>query len=278
MGYLSPSEIGAAFIKSAKQKLKCSSFELFLLAIMGGAFVALGGLLSIVVGGGMPEVAANNPGLQKFIFGSVFPVGLIMVILSGADLFTSDCAIMTVTTLSKESKWAQLCRVWTVSYIGNFVGAILVAFLFAYKSGVITQEPFAQTAIDIAVGKTSNPFIKTFVKGIGANWLVCTAVWMAYSAKDNFGRIIGIWLPVMTFVTFGFEHSIANMFFIPTAVYLGADISWGTFITANLIPATLGNIVGGALFVGGYNWFLFVRGKEAKQGGNTNQSLISDRI
>ncbi|MCG8474649.1 MAG: formate/nitrite transporter family protein [Cytophagales bacterium] len=270
MGYLSPNEIGLAFIKSAKQKLSHSALEFFLLAVMGGAFVACGGLLSIVVGGGIPDIAAANPGLQKFIFGSVFPVGLIMVVISGADLFTSDCAIMTVTTLSKESKWKSLFKVWGLSYVGNFIGSLLVAYFFAYKAGVVTQEPFSQTALSIAVGKTSNPFFKTFLKGVGANWLVCLAVWMGYSSKENLGRAIGIWLPVMTFVTFGFEHSVANMFFIPTAMFMGADISWSTFISMNLIPATLGNILGGAIFVGGYHWFLFVR-KEKEDGGISPQ-------
>lgn len=101
-----------------------------------------------------------------------------------------------------------------------------------------------------------------FIKGIGANWLVCLGMWMGYAAKDIMGKCIGIWIPVMLFVTLGYEHSIANMFFIPAAIYSGADITWGDFVVRNLIPATLGNFIGGALLVGCAYWYLYLSKKD----------------
>ncbi|BDD04305.1 formate/nitrite transporter family protein [Aureibacter tunicatorum] len=261
MGIFTPKEIAYQAKDTAFQKSAYSIDKFLLLSFLGGAFVAFGSILAIIVGGGSPEIAAANPGLQKFMFGAVFPVGLILVIIAGADLFTSDCAIMTIPVLKKEMKPSKLLKVWTLSYFGNFIGALFVVYFITYLTGILKPEPFSTASIDIAIAKTSNPFFKTFWKGVGANWLVCLAAWSAIAAKDVTGKVLAIWFPVMTFVTFGFEHSIANMFFIPNAMTLGADISWTTFIVKNLIPATLGNIVGGALFVGTIYTYIYVNDK-----------------
>ncbi|MEH0155689.1 formate/nitrite transporter family protein [Limibacter armeniacum] len=262
--YNTPKEILPAISKAAIQKDSYSLDKQLLLGFFGGAYVAFGSVLALVVGGGMPGIAAENPGLVKFAFGAVFPIGLILVIVAGAELFTSSTAIMTVSVLNKERSMKSLLKVWTVGYLSNFVGAVFVAYFLGYHTGLLTSGPFADSAINIAVAKTSNPFFKTFVKGIGANWLVCLAAWQAYAAKDITGKVLGIWFPVMTFVAFGFEHCIANMFFVPMGMLLGADISWSQFITANLIPATLGNIVGGALFVGAAYWYIYVKPDKKK--------------
>ncbi|PWJ44054.1 formate/nitrite transporter family protein [Sediminitomix flava] len=254
MGYYSPKEVVEAIRKAAYGKDSFSLPKLIVLGIMGGAYVAFGGITAIMATGGIETI-----GLQKFMFGAVFPVGLILVILAGAELFTSSCAIMTIPVLNKEKGIKSLLKVWTVGYFANFVGALLVAYLFVYIAGVLKAPVFADSLESIAIGKTSNPFFKTFVKGIGANWLVCLAVWAAYAAKDVGGKILAMWFPIMAFVVIGFEHSIANQFLIPAAMIQGADISIGQFIFNNLIPATLGNIVGGSVFVGVAYWFIFMR-------------------
>ncbi len=249
MYYNPPSGIAHQFAQSAQQKNSLSTSRLFVYSIMGGAFISLGGLLALIVAGGMPEIAASNPGITKFVFGAVFPLGLILVVIGGGELFTSDCAVISFGFFRRELKINHLIKLWSVVYIGNFIGALLVAYLFAYQTEILAAEPWLSATKNIGVTKTSAPFLKTFVKGIGANWLVCLAVWMAYAAKDVVGKSLAIWFPVMAFVAFGFEHSIANMFFIPAAMLLGADISSYQFLVVNLVPATLGNIVGGAIFV-----------------------------
>jgi formate/nitrite transporter len=214
----------------------------------------------------MPGVAANNPGLVKFIFGAVFPIGLVLVMIGGAELFTSDCAVIPFGVLNKTLSFKRLFRIWSLVYLGNFAGALLVAYVFAYKTDILSTDPWLTSTIKIGIAKTSGTFLKTFIKGIGANWLVCMAVWVAYAAKEVTGKIIAMWFPVMCFVAFGFEHSIANMFFIPTAMLLGADITLYQFLVVNLLPATLGNIVGGALCVALAYWFMFSADKPAPTG------------
>lgn len=230
--------------------------RLVVMAIMGGMFIALGGLLAVVVAGGSLEIGRGNPGLQKFILGALFPMGLIAVVLTGVDLFTSNCATQFVSLFRRKINLVDMLRVWTVSWLGNFVGALIVAWLFAYCTHLVAaDQPWTPYLLKLASGKLSNSFGVTFAKGILANMLVCAATWQGYSAKDTMGRIVAIWLPVMAFVTLGMEHSIANMFFIPAAMFAGLDVSVEHFVTANLIPATLGNIVGGALFIGlPYAW------------------------
>lgn len=257
MSLNTPPEIIKIAGKLAIDKDNYSAKKILILAFMAGAYISFGGLLSLVVGGGMPGIAAENPGLAKLIFGAAFPVGLMMVVMAGAELFTGNNAYFMPNVLSGKQKWTAPLRNWGLVYLGNFVGAIFVAYFITYLTGIVHSDPFAEALEKIAIGKTSNPFYKTFLKGIGANWLVCLALWMGMSATQTSGKIMGIWWPVMTFVALGFEHSIANMFFIPLAIFEGVDVTWADFIVKNLIPATLGNIVGGAFFVGSLYWWAY---------------------
>ena len=220
------------------------------MAIMGGAFIALGGLLTVIVAGGMPETASQNIGLVKFTAGALFPVGLIMVSVAGADLFTSDCAGMVLSTMQRKTTLYNLLKVWALAYIFNFIGAQAIAYFMAYKTAILNQPVYLDYLSKLAHGKLKYAWDVVFLKGIGANALVCLGTWMGYAAKDIIGKSIAIWVPVMLFVTLGYEHSIANMFFIPTIMYYGADITWGQFVFDNLIPATIGNIIGGVVVIG----------------------------
>lgn len=249
MSYYNPFEIADIFGTSSEAKAKTPFSKFAIIAIMGGIFIALGGLLTVVVAGGMGAVALANIGLVKYTAGALFPVGLIMVSIAGADLFTSDCAGMTLSTMQKKTVFADLLKVWVLSYVFNFFGSQLVAYFMAYKTGILNDDMICYLT-GLANGKLKYSWSAVFLKGIGANALVCLGTWMGYAGKDIIGKSIGIWVPVMLFVTLGYEHSIANMFFIPTAIYLGADISWCQFICDNLIPATIGNIVGGAGVIG----------------------------
>lgn len=250
MNYYSPREVVEIVCQTAESKAATNKRNTLVLAFMAGAYIAIGGLLAVMIGGGVPQLAIENPGMQKFMMGAAFPIGLMLCAIAGADLFTGNTAYFLPPLMQKRISTFQLLRNWTLVYAGNFVGAVFFAYFMVYLTGVFDSSPWHESIIHLAEAKTSLPFYKIFLKGIGANWLVALAMWMAYASKDTVGKILGIWFPVMAFVAIGFEHSVANMFFVPAAIFYGADITWSNFIVANLIPSTLGNIVGGALMVG----------------------------
>lgn len=262
MNYNHPRDIALVFSKSGIEKAGTPFLKFAILAFLGGTFIAFGGLLSVIVAGGIPEIGAGNPGLVKFMAGALFPVGLIMVSVAGADLFTSDCTGMILPYLQKQIRMKSVLKVLVFSYVFNFIGTQFIAYFMSYQTGLITSAPWQSYLHHYSELKVNQDFSKVLLKGIGANWLVCLGTWMGYAGKDVMSKSIGIWIPVMLFVTLGYEHSIANMFFIPAAIYSGADILWSTFIVANLIPATIGNIIGGAVFVGCAYWFVYM--KDAK--------------
>ena len=185
--------------------------------------------------------------------GPVF--GFIAVVLTGAGLFTSDCATQMVPWYRRRVSAAGVTKVLVVAYLANFVGAIGLTTV-GWLGGILTEdELWTPFLVGLAEGKVSHAFTETFAKGILANMLVCVAAWQAYSSRSTTGKVLGIWFPVMAFVALGTEHSVANMFFIPAAMFSGADITVAQFLTANLLPATLGNWVGGALIIGlPYAW------------------------
>lgn len=256
-----PKEVISIVNKLALNKGDYKISKTLILAFLAGAYIAFGGLLALIVGGGAPGIAASNPGITKFLFGATFPLGLILVVVVGAELFTGNNAYFIPNLITKKQGIQALLKNWGLVYVGNFIGAIFVAYVITHLTHIVSASPFQDAVQKVAVGKTSHTFLVTFLKGIGANWLVCLAVWQGMAAKDTTGKMLAIWFPVMAFVTMGFEHSIANMYFIPLAIFEGADITWTTFIVKNLIPATLGNIVGGVLFVGLPYGYLFGKDK-----------------
>ncbi len=229
------------------------------LGFLGGAFISFGGLLTVVVIGNSPNFYHDNLGLAKFVAGALFPIGLMMVSIAGADLFTSNCAGLALPCLEKKIKFRTLLWVLLLSYVFNFLGAQFVAYFMAYKTNLLAADSVKTYLHTLSIAKMNQDFFTIFLKGIGANWLVCLGTWMGYAAKDVIGKCFGIWVPVMLFVTLGYEHSIANMFFIPAAIYTGAEITFLDFAEINLIPATLGNFVGGAFFVGALYWYVYLK-------------------
>lgn len=257
--YYSAKEATALFAASVQAKVSQPIVKFCLMAILGGAFIAFGGLLSLMVAGGMPGVGAENPGLIKFLAGALFPVGLIMVSLTGVDLFTSDCAGFTLSKMQHKITMQTFVKYLALSYLFNFLGTQVIAYFMTQQVGLLQSEPWLSYFHNYAETKVYQDFYTVLLKGIGANWLVCLGMFLGYTAKDVMGKCIGIWIPVMLFVTLGYEHSIANMYFIPTAIYSGADILWTDFILKNLIPSTLGNFLGGAGFVGLAYGYLYLK-------------------
>ena len=167
---------------------------------------------------------------------------------------------MTLGVLDGKATLGGLTKNWVLSWIFNFVGALFVAYVLAYMGGIVAKGPFLAKAITVAEGKVVGmDWTTAIIRGIGCNWLVCLAVWLANASDDITGKILGIWFPIMAFVCIGFEHSVANMFFIPLGWFCGAHISWYYIITANLIPVTIGNIIGGALFVACIYWYTYLK-------------------
>ena len=238
-----PKNVIDNFVNVGIAKAQLRGGKLMLLSMMAGAYIAIGGVLSVVAGFGFPELTAGNPSLQRLLSGAAFPIGLILVVILGAELFTGNNAVLMPAALAA-------VRNWVAVYLGNFMGALLFTMLFVYAVGLTAAEPYHSAVQRIAEAKVAMPWHVVLLKGIGANWFVCLAVWLAASAKTMLAKMAGCWLPVMAFVALGYEHSIANMFFIPIGMLEGADVTLHQFFIANLLPATIGNIIGGALLVG----------------------------
>ncbi|WP_085537651.1 formate/nitrite transporter family protein [Massilibacteroides vaginae] len=263
--YNSPRKTTLLFSDAGLQKTKYPLSTFVFLSIQGGAFIALGSLLSVVVAGGM---STDSIGLIKFAAGALFPVGLIMIIFTGSDLFTSNCATLTIPLLRKQIRVGTFLKYLFLSYVLNFVGTQFIAFLLSNHVGLLDKDPWQSYLFHLAENKVNQDFLTVVIKGIGANWLVCLGVWLGCASNDVIGKYIGIWTPIMIFVTLGYEHSIANMFFIPAAIYSGADISWTTFILQNLIPSTIGNLIGGGVLIGCLYWFIHIKRTQAEMSAN----------
>ncbi|MDR2459284.1 MAG: formate/nitrite transporter family protein [Deltaproteobacteria bacterium] len=248
-------DIGAM---KAKQKLT----NHLILAILAGVYIGFGAVLAIRITGNLNPAWGN---VIKLLFGLSFPIGLMMVLIASASLFTGDVMYMSSSYLVKDIKKRTWLRYLTVSFIGNLIGSILLAYLIwqskiMFDTGPDGSLPLAQEAVKIANSKTALPFWTAFVRGIICNWLVCLAIYMSLTVQDGLSKAILMWPPITAFVTLGMEHSVANMFFIPLGIFLGSSevviesgivlsATWKTFFIDNLIPVTLGNIVGAAVFV-----------------------------
>lgn len=251
-------------------------FTVFVLGILAGSYIGFGGLLSTTVT--FDLAAKAGIGLTKFLAGSAFSLGLILVVIAGAELFTGN-NLMVSSVLSKEITFSTMTKRWALVYAANFIGSILLALIFYYSGLWKTGDSaLGVAAIGVAAKKVSLDFSEALVRGIGCNWLVCLAVWMALAARQTIGKIFAIFFPIMGFVAIGFEHCVANMYFIPTGIFLknwagigsasmaGLDaLTWANFVWKNLLPVTIGNIIGGAVFVGMSYWGAYLRPSTAQK-------------
>lgn len=266
MSIFTPQEIAENISKAGEAKGKLPFLKTVLLGLAAGAFIAFGAFAALTVASGWADPWAAS-GLNKLAMAAVFPVGLMLVVTFGAELFTGNNMFLTVALLERKTTVGKLLRNWILVFFANLVGSLLVVAV-VYYGGFLGSggEATALGLKALAVGeaKTGLSFGTAFVRGIGCNWLVCLAIWLASSAKDTIGKIFGCWFPIMVFVLSGFEHNVANMFFIPASMLVpGSEITLSAFL-GNLIPVTLGNIVGGAVFVGCVVWGAYLlphRGK-----------------
>mmetsp|Transcript_5998 Transcript_5998/g.17934 ORF Transcript_5998/g.17934 Transcript_5998/m.17934 type:complete len:306 (-) Transcript_5998:120-1037(-) len=252
--YRSLAEKGAANAKLDPLKILHQS-------IMGGCYVGFGGLLSTMVAGNVPGIAASNPGLQKLLFAALFPMNLLLILNTGGQLFTGNAAAVPAALYEGLVTFPLLVQSWLLSFVGNMIGCAGFA-LAANYCGIVTGGA-AELAASTAVKKCGAAFGPTLVKAVLCNWLVCLAVWLAGAANDMAGKMVGIWFPISTFVAIGFEHSVANMFLLPLGLLKGADLSLGDVLLKNMLPVTIGNAVAGALIVAaGYSYAFGKLGEE----------------
>ena len=262
-----PVEIVQLAGDAGKYKANLSVGNYLVRSFMAGLLIAVGGALATICSTGLETTM--GPGFKSLISGAVFPVGLIAIVLTGMSLFTGDTMLIPMAVFQNKSTWGKVLNAWLWVYIGNFVGSIFWAYLMSVgpfiKGGNIAEiTVFGKNAIAIAEAKTlpymaagGAGFWSAFMKGIACNLLVNLAILLALSSKNMIGKFFGIWFPIMAFVASGFEHSVANMYFIPTGIMLGANVTWGQFIQWNLIPVTIGNIVGGFIFIGAVYYYSF---------------------
>ncbi|MBR0437912.1 MAG: formate/nitrite transporter family protein [Clostridia bacterium] len=237
-----PAEILNIWIENGKKKTALSILKMLLLGMMAGIFIGFGAYIFIVAtGGGYPDEALFG----KFLGAALFPCGLMLVILCGAELFTGN-NLLTLALFDRQVTFLKVLRNWITVYIGNLIGSVLIAYLFSLT---VNDDVIRNRAVTVAIGKVSGEFIPLMVKGILCNILVVLACWFQAGSRDLTGKVLAIWFPIAAFVFAGFEHSVANMTYIPLGMFLGADVSVGDMFLKNLLPVTLGNMIGGALFV-----------------------------
>lgn len=275
--YLTPAEITETVIEVGMKKIKLPVINMLLLGILAGAFIAFASEGSNMAAFNL-LARPETYGLGKALAGSIFGTGLMLVVIAGGELFTGNTLILA-GVLDKKASLSGMLKNWFFVYVGNLIGSVLIAY-FMNQSGLFGSgaDLLGGMTIKIAAYKVGLTFMQAFYLGIMCNWLVCLAVWMAYGAKDITGKIFAIFFPIWLFITSGFEHCVANMYYIPAGIMAKANpafaeaaaslgvtpeklahLNWETFFVNNLIPVTLGNIVGGGVFVGIIYWFVYLR-------------------
>jgi len=246
--FLQPKEVSKVLSSAGQKKAETSFYELFTSGILAGMYIAFGAMVATVILSG----GTLDTGLARFLSGSVFSVGLMLVLIPGAELFTGNI-LMTVGLLDKRLSLIKMFRNWAIVYCANFTGAVFLAWL-VYNSGLLgavgALTPVGAVAVNITGAKLSLGFIPALFRGILCNMLVCLAVIMCITSRTIIGKIFGIYFPIMVFVASGYEHSIANMYFLPAGLFAGGEfIARFLLMFKNLIPVTIGNIIGGLIVV-----------------------------
>jgi formate/nitrite transporter len=266
-----PSEMAQKAETGGVAKARLDTANTLMLSVLAGAFIGLGAMFSTVVGTG----SELGYGITRLLAGVSFCLGLVLVVVGGAELFTGNNLVVMAWAHGKVSA-AAVGRNWLIVYVGNFIGALATA-AGVYLSGIAANDHHrvGVTALLIAVAKVNLPWVEAFMRGVYCNALVCLAVWLSYSARTTTDKVSAVLFPITAFVAAGFEHSIANMYFIPMGLLLRDDsaiiaatargtvdlpnLTWLGFLWNNLLPVSLGNIVGGAGMVGLVYWFVYLR-------------------
>ncbi len=254
-------------VKTGAKKANRTWDRVLVSSFLAGAYIGFGALVAITVSSGLDPATWGT--LPTLFTGAAFTLGLVLVVVAGSDLATGNMMLVPLSAMRGKIGAADVLRNLTLVLLGNLVGALFVAFFLAVQTGVIgdaaaqagttaalTHERLASIALDKATGHTE---WQTFLRAVGCNWLVCLAVWMSLAAKSVSGKILAIFFPIMAFVAMGFDHVVANMFFLPAAIFADVPgIGWDD-VLKNWVLAGLGNLVGAVVFVATSYWYLFLK-------------------
>lgn len=255
-----PAQIAESYVTIGTNKAKTPVPRLFVLACFAGLFISIAGASATVASATVP-----NPSTSRLVNALIFPAGLVMVVLAGSELFTGDC-LMIISAAKKSITPAELLKTWCVVYLGNLAGALFTAALFVFgHTPDLFGGALAQTLVNTAAAKVSLSVSDAFIRGVLCNVLVCVAVWITLGGSTASEKVIGLYPPIFVFVLAGYEHCVANMFYIPAGIFAAGEygiaaegLNWGAFLVKNLLPVTLGNIAGGALVVGMGYYFVYL--------------------
>lgn len=255
----SPKEVALLYLNTCETKAKLPFGRMFVLAILAGLFIAFAGAASSAASATLSGSAA------RIASGVVFPAGLAMVLVAGSELFTGN-NLMIMGVLERRITLGSMIRNLIIVWIGNLVGGLIVAAIMAFGHCFSAFDgAFAASAVNTAAAKANLSFFDALLRGIGCNFLVCIAVWMSNCAKTVGGKIAGLFFPISAFVIAGFEHCVANMYYIPAGIFASKiygipaeGLNWGSCLIGNLLPVTLGNMIGGVLMVGVAGWYLYL--------------------
>jgi formate/nitrite transporter len=283
--YLTPAEITEATIQAGIKKTALSVKQMFILGILAGVFIAFAAEGSNMAAFNL-LAKAETYGMGRALAGAIFGTGLMLVVVAGGELFTGNTMIIA-GVLDKKVTLGAMLKNWLFVYLGNLVGSLFIAYMMT-KSGLFNSGAnlLGGITIKIAASKVGLGFMQAVYLGIMCNWLVCLAVWMSTGARDITGKLFAIFFPIWLFITSGFEHSVANMYYIPAgimakgtkawadaalasgaAVEMLDKLNWGSFFINNLLPVTLGNIIGGGIFVAAAYWYVYIKEENATKAG-----------
>ncbi|MCW2676015.1 MAG: focA [Modestobacter sp.] len=260
-----PAEMAQVAVETGAKKTRLTWSRVLVSAFLGGAYIAFGALVAISVSSGLAPATWGT--LPTLFMGTAFTLGLVLVVIAGSDLATGNMMLVPLGAMRGRIGVGDVVRNLTLVLIGNLIGAMFVAYFLAVQTGVIGHAGASGTAgltydrlAAIAEAKaTGESHWQVFLRGIGCNWLVCLAVWMSLAARTVSGKVLAIFFPIMAFVAMGFDHVVANMFFLPAAIWAGVPhLSWGE-VLLNWLFSGVGNLVGAVVFVSTSYWYLFLR-------------------
>lgn len=275
MSICTPSQVAANYVAVGKNKTEQAFGRTVILAVLAGMFIALAAVGSVIA-----TATVTSPSIVRLIAGGLFPVGLVMVIIAGSELFTGN-SLLVIPCLQKEITVRNMLRNWALVYCGNFIGSLLIVLIVDLSGhwGMLSGAVAVNT-IKVAATKSSYGFVQAMCLGIGCNFLVCIAVWISNAADTVSGKVIGLYLPILLFILAGFEHCVANMYYIPAGLIASthadfaalataagvnfSGLSVSSFLLRNLLPVTIGNMIGGSILVGAFYWYAYLFDKSVK--------------
>ncbi|MGR7025847.1 formate/nitrite transporter family protein [Geodermatophilus sp. URMC 62] len=259
-----PAEVAKVAAATGAKKVHRTWDRVLVSAFLAGAYISFGALVAVTVSSGLDTDTWGT--LPTLFMGAAFTLGLVLVLIAGSDLATGNMMLVPLGAMNGKINVGDVVRNLTLVLLGNLLGALFVAYFLAVSTGVIGDPDSSGSAgltfarlTEIAQGKVSHTPWEVFLRGVGCNWLVCLAVWMSLASSSIAGKILAIFFPIMAFVAMGFDHVVANMFYLPAAQFAGVDgVGWGDTLL-NWLVAGAGNLVGAVVFVGTSYWYLFLR-------------------